>query len=85
VSVDSIYICATCGDSFVPTRCDARHCSQACKQKAYRSRQHERQYDDFDALKRRAEAARTLIRAGDVDPLLAFSYVIAPTPRLEQA
>jgi hypothetical protein len=31
--------CATCGREFVPTRCDARHCSSACKQRAYRDRQ----------------------------------------------
>ena len=30
--------CETCAMDFVPTRTDARHCSNACRQKAYRRR-----------------------------------------------
>ena len=32
------YHCATCGENFEPKRTDARFCSVACKQKAYRRR-----------------------------------------------
>ncbi len=31
-------ICETCGATFVPTRSDAKTCSPACRQKAYRQR-----------------------------------------------
>ena len=31
--------CVTCGHAFVPRRSDARYCSGACRQAAYRSRQ----------------------------------------------
>jgi hypothetical protein len=75
-----IAVCETCGSEFVPTRRDATRCSPACRQKAYRRRQHEQQ---FDELTRRAEAARRLIRVGEVDPILALSYVVAPTRRME--
>jgi hypothetical protein len=30
--------CATCGGPFVPRRADARYCSAACRQRAYRQR-----------------------------------------------
>lgn len=30
--------CATCGNAFVPRRSDARYCSPACRQRAYRER-----------------------------------------------
>jgi hypothetical protein len=30
--------CATCGAAFTPTRSDARYCSPACRQRAYRQR-----------------------------------------------
>ena len=32
-------VCMTCGRSFPPTRADARFCSAACRQQAYRQRQ----------------------------------------------
>jgi len=32
------FVCATCGDGFTPARSDARHCNDACRQKAYRQR-----------------------------------------------
>jgi hypothetical protein len=31
-------MCETCGAEFTPSRNDARYCSSACRQKAYRSR-----------------------------------------------
>ena len=31
-------VCATCGNDFIPKRSDAKYCSVACKQKAYRAR-----------------------------------------------
>jgi hypothetical protein len=31
--------CAGCGNSFKPARTDARYCSAACRQRAYRERQ----------------------------------------------
>jgi hypothetical protein len=31
-------VCQTCGDEFTPKRADAKHCSPACKQKAYRDK-----------------------------------------------
>jgi hypothetical protein len=31
-------LCATCNQSFTPKRADAKHCSDKCKQKAYRQR-----------------------------------------------
>jgi len=30
--------CATCGEDFTWTRADARYCSNACRQSAYRER-----------------------------------------------
>jgi hypothetical protein len=30
--------CAVCDELFVPKRCDARYCSNACRQDAYRKR-----------------------------------------------
>ena len=33
--------CESCGDTFTPPRSDARYCSPACRQKAYRERQHD--------------------------------------------
>ncbi len=30
--------CAACGEMFVPKRADARYCSHACRQSAYRKR-----------------------------------------------
>jgi len=33
-----IFTCSSCGRSFSPNRADAKHCSPACKQKAYRQR-----------------------------------------------
>ena len=32
--------CATCGATFTPPRADGRYCSPACRQRAYRQRQH---------------------------------------------
>lgn len=32
------YVCQCCGESFMPTRVDARYCSSSCRQKAYRQR-----------------------------------------------
>jgi hypothetical protein len=34
----SVVSCATCKQPFAPKRADAKHCSPACKQKAYRQR-----------------------------------------------
>jgi hypothetical protein len=31
-------LCSTCGASFTPSRLDGRYCSNACRQRAYRSR-----------------------------------------------
>jgi hypothetical protein len=36
------YKCDQCGEVFTPARADARHCSSACRQKAYRQRSAER-------------------------------------------
>jgi DNA-directed RNA polymerase subunit RPC12/RpoP len=36
---ERVYVCETCGEDFVPTRADARYHTDACRQKAYRSRQ----------------------------------------------
>jgi hypothetical protein len=33
-------LCQTCGQPFVPKRADALTCSPACRQRAYRQRQH---------------------------------------------
>ena len=33
-----ISVCETCGREFTPRRNDARYCSAACRQKAYRHR-----------------------------------------------
>ena len=35
-------LCDGCGESFTPTRSDARFCSNACRQRAYRERHRER-------------------------------------------
>jgi hypothetical protein len=35
-------VCETCSKTFVPARTDARFCSVACKQRAYRTRQRSR-------------------------------------------
>jgi len=37
-SPESADMCATCGNDFIPKRSDAKYCSVACKQKAYRAR-----------------------------------------------
>jgi hypothetical protein len=34
----SQWMCEWCGEPFAATRADARYCSAACKQKAYRAR-----------------------------------------------
>jgi hypothetical protein len=34
-------VCESCGEAFTATRRDARTCSAACRQRAYRKRQHE--------------------------------------------
>jgi hypothetical protein len=69
-------ICEDCGASFTSRRCDARHCSSACKQRAYRDRGRQRLV--ADPLRRRADAVLSLIRAGELDPWLGLSYVVAP-------
>jgi len=36
------FTCDTCGATFLPARTDSRHCSPACRQKAYRQRNTQR-------------------------------------------
>lgn len=48
------YECRVCGGNFAATRQDARHCSHACRQRAYRERQ--------EAAARRMSLAADLLR-----------------------
>lgn len=43
VEVVSRRVCSMCGERFIPIRCDAKTCSSACRQKAYRMRAMEAQ------------------------------------------
>jgi hypothetical protein len=43
------------------------------------------QAHDPDALSRRIDAAIGLVRAREIDPPLALSYVVWPSPRLAEA
>lgn len=63
----------------MPTRSDAVYCSHACKQRAYRERQHVE-----TGLKARSDAARALVAAGEIDPWDALYLVVAPTAALDR-
>jgi len=58
------------------SRPNRTHHDARCRKAAFRGR---------DALTRRADAARELVRAGELDPWLALSYVVAPTAAMERA
>ncbi len=61
--------CETCGDQFRPKRTDARYCSSACRQKAYRRRSAGRApvKSELAGLARAGESAGTAERATTAD------------------
>ena len=67
---ERVYECATCGREFVPTRCDARHCGSACKQRAYRDRHR--------VVELAEEVVWHLRSAGEITADEAVALLIAP-------
>jgi hypothetical protein len=65
-SVTGECTCEECGETFTPQRSDARHCSSACRQRAYRMR------------KATAEATETSCRSSEVSSGPAVTD--SPTP-----
>lgn len=75
-------VCANphCGRELSGLRPQAVTCSHRCRQTLYRRTQPRR-----EELIRAADAARSLIAAGGIDPLLALSLVVDPTPGVREA
>ena len=74
--------CSRCGGAVAPSRQDATFCgSDACKQRAYRTR--EREAFDPD-LAERGDLAWDAIRAG-ADPELTLSMVLWPPATADDA
>jgi hypothetical protein len=86
------FACRGCGREFVPARrhalaggatssgdSDAKYCSGAWKQRAYRER---RDAAEVAAADLRLEHALRLRRRGDLDALAALTLVVAPSPEL---
>jgi hypothetical protein len=73
-------VCQGCGRSFVPLRrSDAKTCSNACRQAAWRQRT---DGAEAAALELRVEKALHLRRRGELDALDALCVVVDPSPEL---
>lgn len=74
--------CAGCGELLGPGRPNRRYHGPSCRKLAFRARRRGRSEND---LSRAADAAWRLIAEGRVDPLLALSLVVDPSPGVLEA
>jgi hypothetical protein len=70
--------CEDCGRSFPSRRCDARHCSAACKQRAYRLGLHRSRAATVDVVLAREPHVIDRLRARQLTPEDAIFWVVAP-------
>jgi hypothetical protein len=69
-------ICRGCGDQFVPSRPDQRHCKGACRVLAHRRREH------VTPLERYQEEVWAALESGDLDGEEALDLLTRPRPRI---
>ncbi len=74
--------CEICGEEFQPKRFDARHCSSACRQKAYRESliRHRRRSTEDGACTRLGEGVKASVRAREEEILSACRRVFPRPP-----